>query len=166
MYKKQTHLEFKINNYKSSHIFLVIPNLSCKIILGNDWHLKNKSIINYSNKTIQLENFEIPSELTMFRRGRSDRLLCSQDVEMTLVYLININKMMTDVNMESSEGEEKNKEGKSIDQGMNEMKCKKINDEILRQYKNGKESLFEQLCLASIGIVEFNTKTKVLDAYI
>ena len=42
------------NNYKSAHVFLVVPYLSCDVILGNDWNLENGLIINYNNINLYL----------------------------------------------------------------------------------------------------------------
>ena len=53
--KKQVKLKIEIDTYKSYFVFLIIPHLSSEVVLGNDWNLANGSIINYNNKTIQIQ---------------------------------------------------------------------------------------------------------------
>lgn len=46
----QTYLTFKIDNYHTHAVFLVVPKLSAPIILGTDWLLENNVQIKYNTK--------------------------------------------------------------------------------------------------------------------
>ena len=96
-------LEFKCDNYKSAHVFLVVPYRSCDVILGNDWNLENGLIINYNNKSISIKNKEIPAKLVLFEHGTSEKLITTQKDEMTFIYVIEVNNINFDMNETSKE---------------------------------------------------------------
>ena len=86
--KKQLYLRFKIDKYQSEHVFLVVPFLSSDIILGNDWHLKNGTQINYKEKKNSINNINILNEFVMFEKSAADKIVLAQSNERTFGYLI------------------------------------------------------------------------------
>lgn len=48
----QIYLKFHIQNYETTNIFLVVPNLATPFILGTDWLTENKVNLNYDTKEI------------------------------------------------------------------------------------------------------------------
>jgi len=52
--KSQIYLTFKIQNYETHGVFLVVPQLSTSLILGTDWLLDNGVKIDYDKKQITL----------------------------------------------------------------------------------------------------------------
>lgn len=53
----QVLLKFSIANHNTDCIFLVVPNLSTPIILGDDWMTRHDVLLNYHNKTICFPNW-------------------------------------------------------------------------------------------------------------
>lgn len=53
----QILLTFSIANHDTDGIFLVVPNLSTPIILGDDWMTRHDVLLNYHNKTICFPNW-------------------------------------------------------------------------------------------------------------
>lgn len=45
--KKQILCEIKVGNFQCNSSFLIVPHLSNPVILGNDWLLENRAIVNY-----------------------------------------------------------------------------------------------------------------------
>lgn len=64
--KKQIYVEIDIDGQITPYVFLVIPCLSDKIILGNDFHLKCGIIINYWIREISLKNRKISDSQVLF----------------------------------------------------------------------------------------------------
>ena len=52
---KQIHLNFLINNAEFENTFLVVKGLSLDIILGNDFLQRNKAVINFKEKVVELD---------------------------------------------------------------------------------------------------------------
>ena len=52
---KQIHLNFLINGIDFVSTFLVVKGLSLDIILGNDFLQKNRAVINFKEKVIELD---------------------------------------------------------------------------------------------------------------
>ena len=52
---KQIHLSFLINNAEFENTFLVVKGLSLDIILGNDFLERNKAVINFKEKVVELD---------------------------------------------------------------------------------------------------------------
>lgn len=48
--KKQILCEIQIGSFKSQASFLVIPHLSNQVILGNDWLLLNRVLVDYKSR--------------------------------------------------------------------------------------------------------------------
>ena len=141
--KKQIYLDFQIDDYKSSHIFLVIPYLSNDIILGNDWHLKNGIVIDYNIKNIRIRNKTLSRQLVLFEEGCSDKMLLSKKDEITFIHLINKNDVVQ--NIPNSENHEVNKIKTNKNKNTNVIENeKKMNDIILEKNdKNKNQSIVE-----------------------
>ena len=112
--KRQILVEFECDGYKNNHICLVIPYLSSDIILGNDWNLKNKIVINYNSRTIQIKDKLINSSTVLFERGTSDRLHTSHDCDVTYIYVIKIEEIESKLRENKKENEEKSSENKNL----------------------------------------------------
>ena len=52
---KQIHLNFLINGIDFDNTFLVVKGLSLDIILGNDFLQRNRAVINFKEKVIELD---------------------------------------------------------------------------------------------------------------
>ena len=52
---KQIHLNFLINGVDFDSTFLVVKGLSLDIILGNDFLQRNRAVINFKEKVIELD---------------------------------------------------------------------------------------------------------------
>ena len=52
---KQIHLSFLINDTDFENTFLVVKGLSLDIILGNDFLQRNRAVINFKEKVIELD---------------------------------------------------------------------------------------------------------------
>ena len=76
--KKQILYEISIGDFKCISCFLVIPRLSNPVIIGKDWLLGNKVIINYECNAVTVSGVSIPSSLLRFSGVPSERLLVSQ----------------------------------------------------------------------------------------
>lgn len=63
--KAQIYLNFSIDQHETYGIFLIVPQLSTPLILGNDWLLENGVAIDYQTKTISLPSIhnKIPFKL-------------------------------------------------------------------------------------------------------
>ena len=85
--KKHILVDFQIDEFTSSFVFVVIPHLSCDIILGNDWNLKNGTVIDYKNTTIQLKGKIVALKSVMFEPRTSDKILLSQNEDKIFIYL-------------------------------------------------------------------------------
>ena len=55
----KTKLVVKINNNTYSIDAYVIKGLNCKILLGNDFNIKNNLIINFKHKNLELNNNDL-----------------------------------------------------------------------------------------------------------
>lgn len=64
--KKQLSLTCEINQKKFTHEFLVVPSLSSHMILGVDWLMKFKCLINFGKKSIIIDGEEISPVNTSF----------------------------------------------------------------------------------------------------
>lgn len=93
--RKQISLKFSIGSYKSLHAFLVIAYSTNDIILGNDWNLTNKIVIdnNYNRYEIRIQNTPISKSLVLFEQCSSDRLLSAKTNKETIIYVVRINKI-------------------------------------------------------------------------
>ena len=85
--KRQILLEFKIDDYVAKHIFLVIPYLSCDIVLGNDWNWTYGVIINHIEGVISIKNKLVSKESMMFESTLSERIVISQEDNITHIFL-------------------------------------------------------------------------------
>lgn len=61
------------HSYQTS--FLIIPNHSNSVILGNDWLLKNDVIIDYQNLIIKVKEKILDSSLVSYGRKLSEEIL-------------------------------------------------------------------------------------------
>ena len=52
---KQIHLSFLINDAEFENTFLVVKGLSLDIILGNDFLQRNKAVINFKERVVELD---------------------------------------------------------------------------------------------------------------
>jgi hypothetical protein len=56
--KSQIYLNFSINDYETSGIFLIVPQISTPLILGTDWLLVSNVTIDYGAKEISLPTLQ------------------------------------------------------------------------------------------------------------
>lgn len=86
--KKQTLLQIKIDGETFEFIFLIIPYLASKLILGNDFNLSIGLIINYWHRSIQIKNKIINSSVTLFEPSSLERLRLPKKDDQTCIYII------------------------------------------------------------------------------
>ena len=86
--RKQTYINVEIDGHKINHIFLIVPFLSNKIILGNDFHLNNGLIIDYWQREIRIKDNKIPKSLVLFERKGSEKLLLLKNDDNTHIYIV------------------------------------------------------------------------------
>lgn len=84
----QVYIKFQIGEYSSSHIFLVIPQLSVDIVLGDDWHWQHKLVLDYSESRIFLGGSLVEDSSVTFRRNSCDRVNTITENEVTYVCVI------------------------------------------------------------------------------
>ena len=88
--KKQIFYEIKIGKQKYQSCFLVVPRLSSSVILGNDWLMGNKAVIDYENLSLTIQGISIPKSCVTFDGLSSERLVTTkrQD-DITYIQIIN-----------------------------------------------------------------------------
>lgn len=64
--KKQVACDVRIDGRKISSQFLVVPNLSNDMIIGNDWLLKNRVVIDYDKLGITVDGIELNNSAIQF----------------------------------------------------------------------------------------------------
>ena len=90
--KKQTLLQIIIDNVTFEFIFLVVPFLANKMILGNDFHLKIGLIINYWCRNIQIKNRIVSPSSVLFELSGSERLIVTKEKNQTCIYIVKWNQ--------------------------------------------------------------------------
>lgn len=137
--KKQIMLELEINKCIVSHIFLIIPFLTSKIILGNDFHLSNGLIIDYWNKQIRIKNQIIPENLVLFEGNYLEKLFLSKKDDVTCIYIARTNDLKNVNNEIICEYVEDNVINNDV--LSNEINEKKKENNNLQNKQNKKESI-------------------------
>ena len=103
--KKQVLLEVKIGDYSQSTSFLVVPGLTSQIILGNEWLLNNKVMLDYKHHTVTLDGYCVPAELSLYGRSSFERVLSSDKDNLTVIQIITSSEIGINItNFESLEG--------------------------------------------------------------
>lgn len=64
--KQQILCDIKVENFQCSSSFLIVPHLSNPIILGNDWLLENRAIVDYEKKMIFIRGVPVDSSIVSF----------------------------------------------------------------------------------------------------
>lgn len=114
--KQQVRIDVEIVGIKIGFPFLIIPYLTSTIILGNNWMLRNKVILNYKNNTVEVAGKLLSESTVMFERGASETLLCSRNERETFVYVINLQHLSQNQNKEAENSQENMKQNeKRID---------------------------------------------------
>lgn len=88
--RKQVMLEITVGTFKLSLVFLVIPHLSSKLIIGGDWMMRLRMVIDFSCRSVVINGARIPSELLSFGRAPSERLNVSTDNEFTYIQTVRV----------------------------------------------------------------------------
>lgn len=87
--KKQVLLEMVIDNQKLDYPCLVIPHLANQIILGNDWLLRNNVIINYNNRSIEVNCIRVCKSKVSFEWETLNKLVSSTSNNVMVIQIIN-----------------------------------------------------------------------------
>lgn len=77
--KKQILCDVNIDGQNIGTSFLVVPHLSSQIILGNDWLLQNKVIINYEKSKMIVNGLFLSDSVVKFGKCISAKIKCSRD---------------------------------------------------------------------------------------
>lgn len=93
--RKQVMLEIKVEELKVSAVFLVIPHLSSSLIVGSDWLLRLRAIIDFSSRSLTINGTVIPPELVSFGRPPSECLSVSEDDDYTYIQILRVNNSRT-----------------------------------------------------------------------
>ena len=102
--KKQTLLQILMDNGTFEFIFLVVPFLTNKMILGNDFHLKIGLIINYWRRNIQVKNRIVSPSSVLFEPSGSERLILTKEKNRTCIYIVKWNQ---EINRNKNKNEKK-----------------------------------------------------------
>ena len=88
--KKQIFYEIMIGKQKYRSCFLVVPRLSSSLILGNDWLMDNKAVIDYENLSLTIQGTPIPKSCISFDGMSYEKLVTTkrQD-DITYIQIIN-----------------------------------------------------------------------------
>ena len=86
--KRQIRLDVMVRNQKINTVFLVIPQLTSNIILGNDWMINNGVIIDFSTQSISIRGIRVPSELVLYGKSVPERLDVQRDNEFTYIQIL------------------------------------------------------------------------------
>lgn len=91
--KKQVLLNITIGDYNQQTSFLVVPGLSKNMILGNDWLLNNRAVLDYKNYSVILDSYLVSRKLTLYGRVASERILSSYNDNFTFVQVVDISNV-------------------------------------------------------------------------
>lgn len=100
--KKQIVYEVLIGNVKYLTCFLIIPNLSCPGIFGNDWFIKNKVIIDYLNCSIKINERLIPNSEVFFDMVTMDNLVSKKSSDFSYIQSNEIKSLENKISITSS----------------------------------------------------------------
>lgn len=90
--QKQVSCTVSINEQISNINFLIVPRLSNPIILGNDWLLTNKVLINYDNREIVIKGTRVADRWINFGKSISDESRYDNDKDdITYIQVVNNN---------------------------------------------------------------------------
>ena len=79
-----------IGKQKYQSCFLVVPRLSSSVILGNDWLMGNKAIIDYENLSLTIQGTPIPKSCISFDGLSSEKLVTTKRQD-DITYIQTIN---------------------------------------------------------------------------
>lgn len=74
--RRQVQLSLEIDNEKMIFPFLVVPGLSTNALVGIDWMLRFKCVIDVANQRIKLGEKELPDDSVTFRMAREVKAAC------------------------------------------------------------------------------------------
>lgn len=74
--KRQVQLALQIGTEVFESPFLVVPGLATNVLVGIDWLLRFKCIIDVGNQRIRLDGRDLPDELVTFRMSREVKAAC------------------------------------------------------------------------------------------
>lgn len=77
--KKQISCDISVGDFNFHSSFLVIPNLSNSIILGNDWLTTNRVVINYNKFEFLIQGRRVPDQWVSFSRMTSNEVVSKHD---------------------------------------------------------------------------------------
>lgn len=137
--KKQIFYDFMIGENKISSCFLVVPKLSAQIILGNDWLLRNDSVIDYKTRSIVINETIVPQNVIRFESSLSDDLFVTESPDgIDYIQTINLNR-----NLDKDSVFKNNKRN---DQSSKKLECDFNNKTIVDLNSNLVDNLFVDSC--------------------
>lgn len=105
--KKQILCEIQVGGEKCSSYFLVVPNLSNMVILGNDWFAENRAKIDYQKFIFMIRDKVFHSPTVSFDKIISETSTTTPDDD--IIYVQSV-KQFRDLNIENSFGNKNDKE--------------------------------------------------------
>lgn len=119
--KKQILCNVCVGEISYPTSFLIVPNLSNSIILGNDWFLKNKVLLDYQQFSVVIQNTVVNSCFVSYDQSSREKVIADRVEDITYLQVINYennNKIIYNRDVEGFQGDtfaDKNKLKEAIE---------------------------------------------------
>ena len=81
-------MNIRIGTYEKLVKFLIVPGLSNKIIFGNNWLLDDKWILDFKNRKIIMDCYDVPCKLMLYGRPSAKRVLSISNGDYTFIPIL------------------------------------------------------------------------------
>ena len=86
--RHQTLLPLKIANMTIRSVFLIIPNLTSKMILGNDWLFDNRAVLDYDLCEMRIAGTKTSENYLHYGRRPQERIRSSVEQDVTYIQIL------------------------------------------------------------------------------
>lgn len=131
--RQQVFLELNLGNQKILYSCLVIPHLCNQLILGNDWLLKNHVIVDYKNRTLEVNGIRICRPIVSFDLDPLNKLVSSTREGITTIQIIKtyIEQLEVEEEIDEIENQDENIQMMNlIDHRAPQVNCEEISDDL------------------------------------